>query len=156
MSCLNLYRFTPIGFGAFALLAAAAGFSSSVSLGSRSAITSRRRFESGDHSQDDNRPFKSVNCCASPPVRSIIQICVPLALPGRPERNDRKRPSGLKRGAFSLSGLDVIRNCCAPSQLAIHTSVSLLSAAVSTELTVYATHLPSREDLTSRTSWKPS
>src|SRR5438067_9887227 len=47
-----------------------------------------------------------------------------------------------------------MRICCAPSQLAIQTSVSLLSAAVSTLVTVYATHFPSGEICRSRTSWK--
>src|SRR5450755_801997 len=128
-----------IGLGAFApgAGAAPAGRSSSAgSLGSRSAITSSSCLPSGDQSYDVSRPFTSVNCCASPPLRSSSQTWLPLAFPGRLERNESQRPSGLHRGALSLSVLVVMRRCCLPSQLVIQTSVSLLSAALSTVLTV--------------------
>src|ERR1039457_118315 len=128
-----------IGLGAFAPAAGAApaGRSSSAgSLGSRSAIASSNCFPSGDQSYEVRRPFTSVNCCASPPLRSSSHTWLPLAFPGRLDRNDSQRPSGLQRGALSLSGLLVMRRCCWPSQLVIHTSVSLLSAALSTVLTV--------------------
>src|ERR1035438_6444155 len=139
-----------IGLGAFAGApapgAAPAGRSSSAgSLGSRSAITSRSFFASGDHSYEVSRPFTSVSCCASPPFGSSSQTWLPLAFPGRLDRNASQRPSGLQRGDVSFSGLVVMRRCCLPSQLVIQTSVSLLSAAVSTVLTVYATHFPSGE-----------
>src|SRR5206468_2182280 len=97
-----------ITFGAFAPAAGAApaGRSSSAgSLGSRSAITSSSFFPSGDQSYAVSLPFTSVNCCASPPLRSSSQTWLPFALPGRLERNDNHRPSGLHRGALSLSVL---------------------------------------------------
>src|ERR1035437_3548111 len=146
-----------IGLGAFAFApgAAPAGRSASAgSLGSRSPITSRSFFESGDQSYEVSRPLTSVNCCASPPLRSSSHTWLPLTFPGRLDRNDSQRPSGLQRGALSLSVLVVMRKCCLPSQLVIQTSVSLLSAVLSTVLSVYATHFPSGEIWASRTSWK--
>src|SRR5262249_15410436 len=109
--------------------------------GSGSAIVTSSFFESGDQSYPLRRPLNSVNCCASPPVRSRSQIWLPFALPGRLDVKERYRPSGLHRGALSDSALEVTRMCCVPSQLVIQISVSLLSAMVSTVLTVYATHL---------------
>src|ERR1035441_6281132 len=128
-----------IGLGAFAFApgAAPAGRSSSAgSLAPGPAITRGSFLPSGDQSYELSRPFTSVNCCASPPLRSSSHTWLPLALPGRLDRNASQRPSGLHRGALSLSGLVVVRRCCLPSQLVIQTSVSLLSAATSTVLRV--------------------
>src|SRR5260370_27488159 len=130
-----------MGLGAFAPAPAPApppaGRSSSAgALGSRSAITRSSFLPSGDQSYEVSRPFTSVSCCASPPLRSSSHTWLPFAFPGRLERNASQRPSGLQRGALSLSGLLVMRRCCVASQLVIQTSVSLLSAAASTVLTV--------------------
>src|ERR1035437_2354995 len=128
-----------IGLGAFAFAAGAApaGRSSSAgALGAPAALTRRSFLPSGDQSYELSRPFTSVNCCASPPFRSSSHTWLPLAFPGRLDRNASQRPSGLHRGALSLSGLVVMRRCCLPSQLVIQTSVSLLSAATSTVLRV--------------------
>src|SRR5579872_305709 len=109
-------------------------FSASGSSLSRMMNTSL--FESGDHEYSESRPLTSVNCCASPPRRSSTHTCVPFALPGRPEVNERYLPSGLQRGAPSESVLFVSWMFSEPSQLTIHTWPPLLSPSLSTVETV--------------------
>src|SRR2546430_9584194 len=105
-----------MGFGVFGLAGAPPpslpGGSASRS---GSAITSARRFESGDHSWLSKRPFISVICSASPPLRSSSQTWSPLAFPGRDDVNDRYLLSGLQRGDDSLSWLEVTWRSFVPS-----------------------------------------
>src|SRR5436190_9444736 len=122
-----------------------------------SSTTSTSFLESGDQANSDTPPRSCVTRCASPPRRSSSQICAPLPS-CRPDKNARYRPSGLQRGALSLSGLDVSRSVVAPSQLVIQISLSDLSFAESIVVTVYATHPPSGDICGSRTSlrWERS
>src|SRR6185503_20275447 len=113
--------------------------------GSGSPITSARRLESGDHSCPCKRPFNSVSCIASPPLRSKSQTWLPRVLPGRDDVNERYLPSGLKRGELSLSLLNVICLLLLPSIFTIQMWEFDLSSFASVVPTTYATHCPSGE-----------
>src|SRR5688572_13277958 len=92
-SRLNWYLSITIGFGLLG--------SGSSAGGSRRTMASR--VASGDHVYDVTPPLSCVSWRASPPERSSTHTCVPFAAPGRDDRNEISRPSGLQRGDVSFS-----------------------------------------------------
>src|SRR5205809_4319337 len=89
---------------------------------------------------------------ASPPDRSIIQIC---GAPSRAETNAILRPSGDQRGVLSRFSLCVNCRAFPPARGTIQ--ISLLPALFSLlyRAAEYATHLPSGEICGSATRAKP-
>src|SRR5713226_8604887 len=106
------------------------------------------RLPSGDHWNDCTPDFESVSFSASPPNGEIKKIC---GFSSRAEMNARRLQSGDQRGWLSFFLLVVSRIGSPPAVETSQTSASLAFSFISTDVTTYATHLPSGDTCASET-----